>query len=101
MSIAACEASRSTLAAAPPGPVEGGGSGAARGGPDDAIAPAASAASVRATTRWTSREHMRDPFRRVPRHPCARAADRNALEFSGHAVYEKTSRPPASNVRTE
>src|SRR5215217_7224871 len=70
MSIAACEASRSTDAAAPPVPVEVGGSDAARVGADAAIAAATSAASVAASTKWKSRdERMRDPFRWVPRHP--------------------------------
>src|SRR5215213_6282562 len=82
-SIAAREARRSTVAAAPPVLVDVGGSDAARVGADDAIAAATSAASVPASARWTSRESMRDPFRRVPRHPHACAADRNALWTSG------------------
>src|SRR5829696_6853082 len=93
MSIAACEASRSTDAAAPPVPVEVGGSDAARVGADAAIAAATSAASVAASTKWKSRdERMRDPLSLGAAPPAYPApADRNALGFLASGVYEMES----------
>src|SRR5215204_2775591 len=99
MLIAACEANRSTLAAAPPVPVDVGGSDAARVGADDATAAATSAASIPPGARGRAGSACETPFAgcRATRVPAPRTAI--ALGFLGRGVYGmEIAWPTASNA---
>src|SRR4051812_44132893 len=119
MSIAACEARRAAPAAAPPRPGGGGRGGEGvdvAGGPAGAGRARGVGGGARGRGRRDGRRHEcserpceKDvnepraharPLSPGAAPPAACAADRNALEFSGREVYEKSSRPAASNART-